>query len=194
MERKKTIAGKLTILKEIEPEYFDFIIKWRNDEKLNKYINQPFKLTKELEMNWYAKHYLNDNTQMLYVMIDKEKNIPFGTIGYVEYDDEKDICISARLIAGDIRYQGSPYLIEGLILFFDYLYHDVGVKVIYSHVVSDNFPSLRLQKRLGFVENDVAYFPERLHDSNFPMVEIVGNQKRYEIAKEKILKLLNGIL
>lgn len=91
MERKKTIAGKLTILKEIEPEYFDFIIKWRNDEKLNKYINQPFKLTKELEMNWYAKHYLNDNTQMLYVMIDKEKNIPFGTIGYVEYDDEKDI-------------------------------------------------------------------------------------------------------
>ena len=27
MERKKTIAGKLTILKEIEPEYFDFIIR-----------------------------------------------------------------------------------------------------------------------------------------------------------------------
>lgn len=195
LERKRIIEGKLTILKEIEPRYFDFIIKWRNDKALNVYINQPFVLTLEKQMKWYENYYLNDNSQMLYVMIDKEKDIPFGTMGYVSYDEIKNICISARLMAGDIRYQGSPYLMEGLLLFFDYLYYGMGIETVYSHVVCDNVSSLRLQKRLGLVKNEgKIYFPERLHDSNLPMVEIIGNLERYELGKSKILKLLEGIL
>ncbi len=189
------LSGNGVILQELSAKYFPEIITWRNDKELNRYINQPFELTMELEEQWYRESYAHDNTQKLYVMLDREKNIPFGTMGYVNLDLEKKLCISARLIVGNREYQGSPYLIEGLLLFFDYLYNVVKIETIYSHVVKENLASLRIQKRLGFVENEgQIIFPERLHDSAFPMVEIVGTKERYEAGRKKVMKLLEGIL
>ena len=179
---------------EIEPKFFDCVINWRNDEELNKYINQPFKLTMELETNWYEKNYLNDTTQMLYVMVDKANNKPFATMGYTDYDADEKICISARLLA-DRAYQGSIHLIEGLFLFFDCVYNRLNVEKIYSHVVRENLASLRLQKRFGLFENTgLPRFPEYLKASKFPMVEIIGTRGTFEASRSKIEKFLNEMI
>lgn len=195
MSRVPELVGKKVILTELEPKYFADVIRWRNNPELNKYINQPFTLTMELEEEWYRKTYLRDDTQVLFVMLDKDTGKPFGTMGYVDYDSDKHICISARLMAGEQEYQGSAQLIEGLLIFFDYVYHKLGVERIYSHVVIENKASLRLQKRLGLVPHDgEPYFPERLHDSSFPMVEIIGTPETFDAGRAKILKMLEGIL
>ena len=63
MREKIKLEGKLVTLEEIEPKFFPYVIKWRNDPKLNRYLNQPFVLTEELERKWYEEKYLPDDTQ-----------------------------------------------------------------------------------------------------------------------------------
>lgn len=57
-KRNIELTGKFVILKEIQPEFFKYIIEWRNNSKLNKFLNQPFKLTMELEKNGMKKNIL----------------------------------------------------------------------------------------------------------------------------------------
>ena len=195
LNRTKIIVGKKTLLTELEPKFFKYVVKWRNDKELNKYINQPFILTLELERTWYEQKYLGDPTQMLYVMIDKSNERPFATMGYTDYDEDKKICISARLLAGEREYQGSVHLIEGLFLFFDCVYNRLNVNTIYSHVVRENLASLRLQKRFGLFENTgEPYFPEYLKASQFPMVEIIGTRETFEKSRSKFEKFFNEVL
>ena len=61
-KRNIELTGRFVILKEIQPEFFKYIIEWRNNPELNKFLNQPFKLTMELEKQWYEEKYLNDMT------------------------------------------------------------------------------------------------------------------------------------
>ena len=51
------IKGKRVILSEVVPEYFEYIILWRNNKRLNKYINQSFELTIDSQYKWYREKY-----------------------------------------------------------------------------------------------------------------------------------------
>ena len=113
MIRNIVIEGKFVRLEEICPKYFSKLIEWRNNPDNNKFLNQPFKLTMELENKWYKEKYLNDMTQGLFVVIDKKKDKPFATIGYTDYDKNKKICIIGRLLVGEYNYRGSKYWKEG---------------------------------------------------------------------------------
>ena len=76
------IKGKRVILSEVVPEYFEYIILWRNNKRLNKYINQSFELTIDSQYKWYREKYLVDPTQGFFVMLEKATNRPFATIGW----------------------------------------------------------------------------------------------------------------
>ena len=93
MARNRLIVGKKVILDELQPKYFEDIIKWRNDLELNRYLNQPYKLTMEMQIKWYEEKYLNDMTQGLFVMLDKINNVPFGTIGWTDMDVVKKMAM-----------------------------------------------------------------------------------------------------
>ena len=73
------------IIEEIRPEFFQHVIKWRNDPALNQYLNQPYQLTMEAEQNWYENIYLNDNSQGFVIISDKENITPFATFGWTAF-------------------------------------------------------------------------------------------------------------
>ena len=133
------LEGSTVMLDEIRPEYFPYVIMWRNDKNLNRYINQPEELTPEKELNWYENIYLNDNTQGFMIMTDKESMKPFATLGWTDYDPVKRQCIRGRLMLCDSCY--ALKLMEGTLILSDYLYEFVDV--IYSHISTSNKRSLR---------------------------------------------------
>lgn len=56
MQREIILEGKYVRLEEISPKYFEKVIEWRNNPELNKFLNQPFKLTLKLEKNGMKKN------------------------------------------------------------------------------------------------------------------------------------------
>ena len=150
-------------LEEVSAIYFPYIITWRNDPVNNRYLNQPFRLDMEKQRAWY-EHYMADDAQGLLVVVDKENDTPFATMGWTDHDVERHRCITGRLLVGDRRYRGSAHFAEATLLFADYVYDTLGVDVCYAHIVCENAASLRYHEKYGFHPNEgeMQFLEERI--------------------------------
>lgn len=164
------IIGKNVILDEVQPKYFEKVIEWRNNSENNKFLNQPYKLTLELQQKWYET-YLQDDTQGLFILIDKEKDLPFGTMGWTDFDKERQVCITGRLLVGDLKYRGSLYFKEATELFNDYLYKDYKIKIMYAHVVEENIASIKWHQKWGYKLNNEFKFPQEMIVNGMKQIE-----------------------
>ena len=194
MMRNTKLVGKYTYLVEVSPEYFQYVIDWRNNPANNRFLNQPFKLTMELQTKWYEEKYLKDYSQGLFVMVDKANSLPFATLGWTDYDLEKNVCILGRALVGNYEYKGSKELMEGYLLLQDYLHDDMKVNVSYIHVVNENKKVISLNKRWGYRVNtgDIQY-PQELFVNGMHQTEYVRTIEQYKVAREKIVNILNNL-
>lgn len=187
------IEGRTVILEELQPKYFSDVIRWRNDTGLNRYINQHFVLTEEMERAWYEDVYLTDSAQGLFVLVDKETGTPFGTSGWTDYDPARRLCIWGRLMAGERPFQGSVQLIEGILLAVGYFFDTLDVDLAYSHPVAKNDASVRLNHRFGFFEHEGApAFADHMNVANDPMTELVATRASFAKARKKIEAFLEA--
>ena len=187
------LEGKSVILEEIQPKYFSYVIEWRNNPELNKFLNQPFKLTQELEKKWFEEVYLKDDTQGLWIIIDKEKNIPFGTTGYTDLDRENRTIIGARLLLGNESYAHHQAFLESCFVSADYIYRLADIQ--YGHVVKNNRRAFRLNKVVGFIPNtsEIKY-PQELLVNGMEQIELYRTKEMYLKTRKKIFENLNDSL
>ena len=170
------LNGHMVCLNEVTAEYFPYIIAWRNDPVNHRYLNQPFPLDMEKQRAWY-EHYMADDTQGLLVVVDKEYDTPFATMGWTDYDVERHRCITGRLLVGDHRYRGSVHFAEATLLFADYVYDTLGVDVCYAHIVRENAASLRYHEKYGFRRNE--------GEMQFPEERIVNGMEQVEYLRRR---------
>ncbi len=173
------LEGKYVVLDEISPKYFPYVIKWRNNPKLNKYLNQPFRLTMELEKKWYEEVYLKDATQDFFIMVDKKTDTPFATLGHTEIDLKNRVCIGGRLLLGNSDYAQHPAFWEGYFLTEDHTYEFVDTE--YIHVVYENHKAMRFDKSLGFIPND--------GEIKYPNETLVNGMRLQELYRTKDMYL-----
>ena len=170
------LSGCMVKLEEVSAIYFPYIIAWRNDPVNNQYLNQPFHLNMEKQRAWY-EHYMADDTQGLLVVVDKENDTPFATMGWTDHDVERHRCITGRLLVGDRRYRGSTHFAEATLLFADYVYDTLGVDVCYAHIVRENDASLRYHEKYGFRQNE--------GEMQFPEERIVNGMEQVEYLRRR---------
>ena len=180
------IENESVILEEVKPEYFPYVIKWRNDPELNKYLNQPYKLTLEAEQKWYENIYLNDPSQGFVIISYKKSMTPFATWGWTNYDSDKKQCILGRLLLSISTY--ASLLLEANFLLMDYLYKSVNM--MYAHVGINNKRSLRLNFMLGFEINKGEWeYPSEKIVNNIEQCEIYRSLSMYQENKKKLAVL-----
>lgn len=187
------LEGRAVILEEVSPKYFPYIVEWRNDPALNKFLNQPFKLTLEMERKWYEEVYLPDDRQLLWVIIDKATQTPIGTTGHTHMDFEKRRCIGARTLLGNQKFANQPAFLEG---FFVGSVHMHGfADVQYIHVVKENRKALQLNKFMGFVPNDgEIQYPEELFVNGMEQIELYRTKEMFYETRQKIFGRLGDAL
>ncbi|MBQ8418558.1 MAG: GNAT family N-acetyltransferase [Phascolarctobacterium sp.] len=186
MVRNVRLEGKYVIVEEISPKYFEKVIEWRNNPELNKFLNQPYKLTLELQQKWYEK-YLTDFTQGLFVAVDKETGKPLATMGYTDYNAEEKVLISGRLLVGEIEYRGSKEWQEVAEMVFNYYYQSLGVNIVYAHIVKENIASIKWHKKWGFKENySHIKYPSELLVNEMKQDEYLQTSDSYNSLKFKL--------
>lgn len=178
------LVGKSVVLEEIEPKFFPYVIKWRNDKELNRYLNHIIDLTLEDEEKWYQEKYLTDLTQGFLVIIDKETEIPIGTQGWTDYDRNRRQCIEGRLLLADSRFSNSFAFMESFFLMDDYLYQFVDT--MYTHVVKENNASIKLNSILGYEEHNPFEYPSEQFINGMEMQEFYRTKEMY-LHKKKFL-------
>ena len=188
MRDKIRLEGKLITLEEIEPKFFPYVIEWRNDPNLNRFLNQNFVLTMEKEQSWYEKIYLPDESQGFLIGIDRESGKPFGTYGWTDLDISKRRCIIGRLVvAEENRYPLQA--LEMAFLVGEYLYQFTDEH--FCHVVKENRRAIKFDKFTGFVKNDASIqYPEDTRVNGMELVELNRSRDQFKTAQKKFLKLL----
>lgn len=180
------LIGKTVILDEIQPKYFNNIIDWRNNPENNKFLNQPYQLNLDLQRKWYKK-YLEDDTQGVFVLIDKQKGIPFGTMGWTDFDKSQQICVTGRLLIGNIKYRGSLYFKEAIEIFNNYLYKEYNVKIMYAHVIKENIASIKWHEKWGYKINKEFQFPKEKIANGMEQIEFFRSvDDYYRISKFRV--------
>lgn len=189
--RNLRLEGKYVYLEEVQPKYFPYIIEWRNNPENNRFLNQPFKLTMELQTKWYEEKYLNDFSQGLFVMVDKANNVPFGTIGWTDYDQGAKRCISGRVLVNDEKYKVKKQFLEGTMLYNDFLYYKLKVEWVYAHIVKENYASISWSKNWGFKLNkELVIYPNELLVQGMQQDEYKRSLEEYMLIKKRVLKIL----
>ena len=96
------IVGERVILREIEGEDLDLIVKWRNDPEILKWLFSYLPLSKVKQRKWYDR-YLEDNTQQTFIIEVNEGKTPIGTIGLtdIDYKNQKG---ELTIIIGEKEY------------------------------------------------------------------------------------------
>ena len=67
------LRSKFVSLRSINESDFARLIEWRNNPEINRYLNQPYKLTMELQYKWYVEKYLKSNDILFIIPIKKTK-------------------------------------------------------------------------------------------------------------------------
>lgn len=184
------LDGQLVYLVEVEEEYFSDIIAWRNDPLNNRYLNQPFPLDMEKQQAWY-RHYLSDPTQGLLIVVDKQNDTPFATMGWTDHIPEERLCITGRLLVGDRRYRGSSLFAEATLVFANYMYGAFGVDICYAHIVHDNVASIRYHEKYGFHLNMGApHFPKELVVNGMTQGEYIRSKDDWDTVREAVERKL----
>lgn len=193
MRKDRIIDGKFIRLEEIQPRHFNDVIKWRNNPELNKFLNQPFKLTLEKQTKWYEEIYLKDDSQGMFIMVDKSNNKAFATIGWTDYIQKENIVIAGRALAGEAEYRASKELTEGYLLLNDYLYETYKIKIMYIHVADDNKKVISLNKRWGYKPNkEEIRFPSELFVNGFKQTEYTRSYEEYMALRQNFVDIINS--
>lgn len=184
------LDGHTVYLTEVEEQYFPYIIAWRNDPENNRYLNQPFLLDMEKQRIWY-QHYCEDPTQGFLIVVDKQNDTPFATMGWTDHVPEERLCITGRLLVGERRYRGSRLFAEATLLFADYMYGAFGADTCYAHIVCDNIASIRYHEKYGFHRNDGSVrFPDELIVNGMRQWEYVRSEEEWLSIRESVVRRL----
>lgn len=186
MKNPIVIIGKNVILEEISPKYFRDVIRWRNDKGLNRFLNQPFELTLEIQDKWYREKYLTDDTQGLLIVVERFSGRPVATMGWTDMDYKEKRCVGGRLLMPD--KSDAELLLEAEFLSISYILE--GVDDIYCHVALDNKRALRWNKALGYrrhTSDEEIVYPDNIVVNNIKHVELILDKENFKRAREAFM-------
>jgi len=184
-DKEINLKGKFINLKSINESDFERLIEWRNNPEIKRYLNQPYKLTMELQYKWYKEKYLKSN-DILFIIIETKNENRIGTIGINNIDYKNKVGITGRLLIGEENYRASVELIEANVLFYDYLFFELKLKKLYCHVVNENKKVISFDKKFGFTVTRKTILPQYCNVNGMKLIEMVNTKEQYEKAKKKI--------
>ena len=194
LHKKISLLGDLVTMKGMDERDFDKIIAWRNDPEINRYLNQPYNLTYEMQEKWYNEKY-STSDDILLIFVEKASCKKFGTVGAYDFQQKQNRVVTGRLIIGEREFRRSPELLEGMLLFYDFLFYEKNNRKLYCHVVEENKPAMSLNRRFGFVENmGKPAYPHHCEANGMELKELVCDLESYEKKKEGLMPMLQHFI
>lgn len=160
------IAGERVVLREIEEDDLDLIVKWRNDPEVLKWLFSYLPISNASQRQWYEKYLAEDKTQTFIIEV-KDGRVPIGTIGINEIDHRNQRGELGILI-GENSYRGKGLGEESLRLMINYAFDQMNLRKIKALVFNDNRNAIILYEKCGFKHEGIlkqeVYKEEKFKD------------------------------
>lgn len=169
------IEGEHVILRKMEIQDTDDIVRWRNDEKVrSRFIYQGL-FTRESHLNW-IRTMCDTGKAAQMMIIDKETNKAIGS-AFIRDIDRIHHKGEYGLFIGEEVSRGKGIGREVTHLMLEYGLGELGLHRIYSRVLEDNVISLRSALKGGLEQEGLA-IDDVCIDGTYRNVVMLGKVKK----------------
>lgn len=160
------IIGDNIILREIQEEDTDYIVKWRNQESIKKFFIGQEDFTREGHLNWYH-NVVQTKKAVQFIIIDRLSNKPVGStfIKDIDYKFKKG---EFGIFIGEEGYLGRGIGTEAAKLIIQYGFKELGLHKIFLRVFADNTRAIKSYEKVGYVKEgyfkDDVFIQGKYHD------------------------------
>lgn len=143
----KYLTGEKVFLREMKYEDAQFIVKWRNDPEIQKWMFNQNDITVDEHLSWFNKR----ENRIDYVICSTLEGKPIGTVNFINIEGRR---AEAGKMIGEKEFWGGGYAKEAFILWLNIGFHDLKFDEIYVKTMSHNKPNIGLNNKLGFIEKE----------------------------------------
>ena len=127
----------------------EYVVRWRSDPAIYKYLRMSKPLTMKNHLEWYEKIYLKDLSRIDFIVTEKVSMMSIGTVcvsGLRGNSGEVGVAI------GEVAFQGQGYATEAVnAIVCEYV--KAGISIFYAEIHPENLPSIRIFEKCGFIFN-----------------------------------------
>lgn len=145
MKKDTLIYGDKIFLRPMEEKDAPFIVKWRNDPDIKKWMFSQEELTIESHLLWFKNK--NNHNRIDYIICDRKNEKPIGTVNFSNIENKT---AEAGKILGNKDYWGRGIATEALLLWLNFGFNEIGLNLIHTRTMQDNFSSIKVNEKIGF--------------------------------------------
>ncbi|MCQ2309949.1 MAG: GNAT family N-acetyltransferase [Bacteroidales bacterium] len=132
-------------LRRLTEDKIELLRNWRNDPKIQQYMEYREYITPEMQKKWFAK--INNEHNFYFIIEYDGKEIGMTNLKDIDY--QKGIAEPGIFIYDD-SYLNTPLAFMVSCSISDFGFEDLGLSTFYGHVLKDNKRAKRFNKALGY--------------------------------------------
>lgn len=144
------MQGDRVMLRPMEPEDTDDVIRMRNNPDVLAQLFSDKPLTREEHLQWLDQ-IRAQGTRQEFLIVERASGLSAGTIG-LNHIDCKHRRAEFGILIGDTEARGKGLASEASRLLLDYAFNKLGLHRIYLYAFPDNKQAVHLYRKLGFVQ------------------------------------------
>lgn len=173
-KNSKILIGKKIFLREMTIDDSKYIVNWRNDDEILKWMFNREKITFDSHIKWFK----NRKNRIDYLICEIGTEKPIGSVNFNFLDKEY---VEAGKMLGDKKYWGGGYAKEAFILWLNYGFNFLKIKNIYVQTKINNKSNIGLNMNLGFIENKTM--KNKISKEDFIFMSV--NKEKFKYYNEK---------
>lgn len=151
--RKNREQETRILLREIESEDAQYIVRWRAVPEVYQFFRSAHEITLQEHLKWYNTQYLNDNDRKDFIAEEKETGKPIGVFSIKKLNSYEGRCAEVSyLLQPEAQKKG--YGGEAVLVLIWLAKEKWSVTKMIAEIHEDNSPSIAFAKRLGFVRRE----------------------------------------
>lgn len=174
---KEKIEEYGIILKRLTEDKIELLRQWRNNPKIQQYMEYREFITPEMQKVWFNK--INNANNHYFIIEVEGKEIGCINVRDVDFDKGEG---EPGIFIWDDDYINSLYSFKSCIILTDFCFYDLGLKRLIIHVLKDNKRAKEFNKAFGYI---LSPNQENIHNQEYTL-----SPDNYEIKKNRIIKYL----
>lgn len=146
------IFGEKVVLRPINMDDTEDIVKWRNNPRVRKNFRFQEDFTDRIQRDWMI-HKVMKGDVIQYIVLAGNEQKPIGAV-YFRDIDEVEHTAEFGIFIGEEGECGKGYGIDATKTFVRYGIEKLGMEKIFLRVFEDNRTAVRCYERVGFIKKE----------------------------------------
>lgn len=139
------LQGYGITLKRLTLDKIEMLRNWRNDPKIQQYMEYRDYITSEMQRKWFES--INNEHNYYFIIIIKGKEIGLVNLKNVDYERK---CAEPGIFIYEDTYLNSDNGIRAALLNTDFAFENLNLDFLYGHVLKDNKRAIRFNSIFGY--------------------------------------------